>query len=113
MAAQILFLFRWQNASRTGRIACRMCIRYEMVNIQAYVNMAAALLVFIGGIVVVCVFPSRLAVGYRVLIGLAVAGYFVLRMRQAFAMLRRDRQGSGLGLPKDDDGDEIDNPKTP
>jgi len=84
-----------------------------MMNMQAYINMATALMVFVGGIIVVLVFPSRLATGYRVLIGLALAVYFVFRMRQAYGMLRAGRPDAKLDMPKDEYGDDIDNPKTP
>ncbi len=84
-----------------------------MLNIQAYISMASALILFIGGMVVVFAFPSRLSATWRVIIALAVAGYFLFRMRQTFSMLRRDRQEQKLESLNDERGDEIDDPKTP
>lgn len=60
-------------------------------NAQSYINMASALVMFIGGITITVFFPGGLQDSYRWLIGLFVTFYFVLRMAQAIMMIRRNR----------------------
>jgi hypothetical protein len=83
-----------------------------MVNIQAYINMATALLVFVGGMVVVFIIPSRLGTGFRVTIALIVAAYFILRMSKALIMLRQGPKKKRSGTLDDDSDVENDSPKT-
>jgi hypothetical protein len=77
------------------------------MNVQALVNLASALIVFIGGLVIVFFYPGPLSNHYRILIVLGVTVYFLLRMGQAIVMIRRDRrrrngQSSGAANAVDD-----------
>ncbi len=62
------------------------------MRLQHYVNMATALLVFLGGLGIVFYFPDRLAMQYRVLIGVFVTFYFLLRVGQNLLAIQRDRR---------------------
>jgi hypothetical protein len=83
-----------------------------MGNIQAYINMASALIVFIGGMIVVFFYPGQLRQDVRMVIGLLVTVYFILRMGQAVLMLRRDTRRGLRDRPEEADGDERPGPKT-
>lgn len=78
------------------------------MNIQIAVNMATALIVLIGGLVIVFVYPERLSNQYRVLIVLFVIFYFSVRMAQSVLAIKRERRRreGGLGDMSDlgDDG---------
>ena len=82
------------------------------MNIQAYINMGSALLVFVGGMVVVFLFPGRMGTSFRILIGLLVSIYFVLRMGQAYLMLKR-RRGLHDGMFEETDDAANNRPKRP
>ena len=74
--------------------------------------MASALLVFVGGMVLVVLFPSRLGDGFRVGIGVIVSGYFVIRLSQAIRMLRRDRRREIEESDKEEESDDQSKPKS-
>lgn len=74
--------------------------------------MATALLVFVGGMVVVFIVPSRLGTGFRVTIVLIITAYFILRVSQALIMLRQGPKKERLGTLDDNSDDENDSPKT-
>lgn len=62
------------------------------MTIQIAVNMATALIVFIGGLVIVFAYPERLSNQARVLIVLFVTIYFSLRMAQSVLAIKRERR---------------------
>lgn len=62
------------------------------MTIQIAVNMATALIVFIGGLIIVFAYPERLSNQYRVLIALFVTFYFSIRMAQSVMMIKRERR---------------------
>ena len=70
------------------------CINHEMKKAQAYINMASALMVFIGGMAIVFLFPGNLSNAIRLAIGLFVSFYFLLRMGQAIMLIRAQRSSS-------------------
>jgi len=70
------------------------------MRLQHYVNMVTALLVFLGGMAIVFNFPDRLAMEYRVLIGVFVTFYFILRVGQNLLAIRRDRREAASGLKR-------------
>lgn len=82
------------------------------MNIQAYINIGTALVVFVGGLVVVFIYPGQMSTNVRVLIGLLVLIYFVVRMGQAYLMLKRPR-GLGDSLSKGPDDAANNRPKRP
>lgn len=61
-------------------------------NVQSYINMASALVMFTGGITIAVFFPGGLSMSARWIIALIVTFYFVLRMAQAIQMIRRDKR---------------------
>lgn len=74
------------------------------MTIQIAVNMATALIVFIGGLVIVFVYPERLSNQYRVLIVLFVTFYFALRMAQSVLAIKRERRRREGGFGEMPDG---------
>ncbi len=62
------------------------------MTVQIAINMATALIVFIGGLVIVFAYPERLSNQYRVLIVLFVTFYFSIRMAQSVMALKRERR---------------------
>ncbi len=62
------------------------------MNVRNYVNMFSALLVFIGGLVIIILYPLDLSNGSRILIGLIVSLYFFLRMGQVLLAIKRERR---------------------
>lgn len=54
--------------------------------------MASALIMFIGGMVIVFIYPGQLSNQYRILIALVVSFYFLLRMGQAILVIKRERR---------------------
>jgi uncharacterized membrane protein len=62
------------------------------MTIQILVNMATALIVFVGGLVIVFVYGERLSSQYRVLIVLFVTFYFAIRMAQSILAIKRERR---------------------
>jgi len=70
--------------------------------------MASALIVFIGGLVIVFFYPGQLSSRYRILITLVVTFYFLLRMGQTILVLRRDRRRRERGFSDAiDAGDDV------
>jgi hypothetical protein len=68
------------------------------MTMQIAVNMATALIVFIGGLVIVFAYPERLSNQYRVLIVLFVTFYFSIRMAQSVMAIKRERRRREGGL---------------
>ena len=62
------------------------------MNVQQYINMSTALIVFIGGMLIVFVYPGFLEGHIRVLIGLFVLFYFAFRMGNSIMVIRRERK---------------------
>ena len=79
------------------------------MTVQIAVNMATALIVFIGGLVIVFAYPERLSNQYRVLIVLFVTFYFSIRMAQSVLAIKRERRRreSGLGDIVDKRNDDL------
>jgi len=85
------------------------------MNLQNYVNMASALIMFIGGLVIIFMYPGNLPGQYRVLIGLFVTFYFFLRMGQTILAIKRERRKgrSELRQVLEDRDDASPGPKSP
>lgn len=64
----------------------------KKVNVQTYVSMASALIMFVGGLVIVFFYPGQLSNQYRILIALGVTFYFLLRMGQAILIIKRENR---------------------
>jgi hypothetical protein len=62
------------------------------MNIQHYVNMASALIVFIGGLAIIFMYPGRISGQIRILIGLFVTFYFFMRMAQTILAIKNERR---------------------
>ena len=80
-----------------GRMSWLFCIRVEM-SIQNYINMATALIVFIGGTLIVFFYPGMLETQTRVLIGVLVLFYSVFRMGSSVMAIKRERRQKQGGL---------------
>ena len=59
---------------------------------QEYINMLTALIVLLGGMFIVFLYPGTLEIQYRVLIGIFVFLYSALRFGQAVMGIRRRRR---------------------
>jgi|GEM_PF-3343478 len=59
---------------------------------QHFVNMISAVIVFVGGLVIVIFYPGQIANKYRVLIGIFVSLYFVARVAHTFLAIRREKR---------------------
>lgn len=68
------------------------------MNAQNLINMATALIVFIGGMLIVFFYPGMLEKQTRVLIGALVLFYSVFRMGTAVMAIKRERRGNEGGL---------------
>jgi hypothetical protein len=62
------------------------------MTLQIAVNMATAFIVFVGGLMIVFLYPERLAGPYRMLIVLFVTFYFAARMGQSILAIKRERR---------------------
>lgn len=85
------------------------------MNIQIFVNMVSALIIFIGGLLIVFMYPAHLSSQYRVLIVLFVTVYFLLRVGQtvlAIKRARRESQREVWGMDASED-DRSEGPKSP
>lgn len=92
-----------------GRIPPGTCIKLWMMKmtIQIAVNMATALIVFIGGLVLAFAYSEQLPNQYRVLIVLFVTFYFSFRMAQSVLAIKRERRRrEGLLGNTDDKADD-------
>ncbi len=76
------------------------------MTLQIAVNIATALIVFIGGLVIVFVYPGQLTNQYRVLIVLFVTFYFAIRMAQSVLAIKRERRRRNGGLGGLTDGED-------
>jgi hypothetical protein len=83
-----------------------------MMNVQNYINMTSALIVFFGGLAIIFWYPGALSSQYRILIGLFVTLYFALRMGQTILAIKRERRESKSGL-KGITGSSEDGPAKP
>lgn len=80
------------------------------MKMQNYVNMVSALIVLIGGLVIIFMYHGGMSVTTRVLIGLFVFIYFALRMGQTIMAIKRERRQNrseikGLAGLNDDGGE--------
>lgn len=79
------------------------------MRLQHYVNLATALIVFIGGMIIVIMFPTQLETGWRVVIGVLVLFYSVFRVGQVVLAVqreRREKRGILSHLVENEDGAE-------
>ncbi|MEZ5358562.1 MAG: hypothetical protein R3F48_06985 [Candidatus Zixiibacteriota bacterium] len=67
-------------------------------NVQSYINMASALVVFIGGITITVFFPGGMEMSFRWIIALFVTFYFIMRMAQAIQVIRRNNRKENSSL---------------
>ncbi len=86
-----------------------------MMKIQQYVNMTSALIVFVGGMVIVFFYPGHLERHYRVLIGVFVSFYFLIRVGQTVIAVRKSRRSKKDGFKYliDKNEEKMDEPKIP
>jgi len=85
------------------------------MNLQNYINMASALIMFVGGLVIIFMYPGGLKAEYRVLIGLFVTFYFFVRMGQTILAIKRERRNERSelrGVAREDE-DNRQGPKSP
>jgi hypothetical protein len=61
------------------------------MNLQNYVSMASALIVFIGGLALIFMYPGGMSSQLKVLIGLLVTFYFFARMAQTIFAIKSER----------------------
>jgi hypothetical protein len=64
----------------------------KKINFQNYVNLVSALIVFIGGLMIIFMYPGGLSSTSRLFIGLIVTLYFAFRMTQTIMTIKRERQ---------------------
>lgn len=72
-----------------------MTIRFRHI-----VNIASALIVLIGAMIILVNFSGTLSTGIRVAIGIFVSLYFLLRIGQTYKAIRRDGGGSLAALDR-------------
>jgi hypothetical protein len=86
-----------------------------MMKVQEYINMTSALIVFVGGIAIVFFYPGHLERHYRVLIGVFVSFYFLIRVGQTVISIQRGRRSKKGDLKYliDEEDEKIEGPKTP
>lgn len=82
---------------------------------QHIVNIASALIVFIGGMIILFYFAGNLSIGIRVAIGVFVTLYFALRAGQSYRAITKDanRSHSLAGEVSDNGTDKKRRPKSP
>jgi hypothetical protein len=87
----------------------------KKINFQNYVNLVSALIVFIGGLMIIFMYPGGLSSASRLLIGLIVTLYFAFRMTQTIMSIRRERRQSEGDLKGITQGgkDGYEGPKSP
>lgn len=68
------------------------------MHIRHYISLATAMIVLIGGMIIVIFAPGQLEGRYRVLIAVLVLFYFAFRVGQVVLGVQRDKRQSGLGL---------------
>lgn len=76
---------------------------------QHYINLASALIVLVGGMIIVMLFPTQMDSSWRVIIGVMVLFYSAFRVGQVVLAVqreRRERSGELTHLTEDDRGDE-------
>jgi len=84
------------------------------MNLQNYVNMASALIMFLGGLIIIFMYPGGLPSRYRILIGLFVTFYFFVRMGQTILAIRHERRKgrSELKMVEEGGDDGLEGPKS-
>ncbi|MCP4567401.1 MAG: hypothetical protein GY841_07465 [FCB group bacterium] len=85
------------------------------MNAQNLINMATALIVFIGGMLIIFFYPGMLEKQTRVLIGVLVLFYSAFRMGTAIMAIRRERRRKEGGLKEliNEVGQAPEKPKSP
>ena len=78
------------------------------MSIQIYINLASAVIILLGGMMIAVFYPGQLSGQYRVVIALAVLLYFLLRMGQAFLLMKRERRREKDGFGEVTKGGEED-----
>lgn len=75
---------------------------------QHYINLASALIVLIGGMIIVMLFPTQMDRNWRIIIGVMVLFYTAFRIGQVVLAVqreRRERDGELTHLTEDNRGD--------
>lgn len=75
---------------------------------QHYINLASALIVLIGGMIMVMLFPTQMDRNWRIIIGVMVLFYAAFRVGQVVLAVqreRRERVGELTHLTEDNRGD--------
>lgn len=82
---------------------------------QYYINIASALIILVGGLMIVFIYPGHMRGEFRVIIGVFVAFYFLARIGQTIQMVKRDNTGNSRNLKNlIDESEEVDDqPKRP
>jgi hypothetical protein len=85
------------------------------MKVQYYINIASALIILVGGLMIVFIYPGHMRGEFRVIIGVFVAFYFLARIGQTIQMIRGDRMGNNKGLKNliDESEEANDQPKRP
>lgn len=65
---------------------------------QYFVNMISAVIVFVGGMVIVIFYPGQIANKYRVLIGVFVSLYFIARVVHTALAMKRDKRQARFAI---------------
>ena len=64
------------------------------MNIQLVINIASALIMFVGGMAIVVYYPGTMSSQIRILIGVFVTFYFLARTGQTILAIKRNRRES-------------------
>jgi len=86
-----------------------------MMRVQEYISMTSALIVFVGGMAIAFFYPGQMERHYRVLIGVFVSFYFLIRVGQTVIAVQKDRRSKRGDLKYliDEDEERMEGPKTP
>lgn len=76
---------------------------------QHYINLATALIVLIGGMIIVFLFPTQMDSSWRIIVGVMVLLYSAFRVGQVVLAIQRERrenEGVLTHLTENDQGNE-------
>ncbi|MDD4051579.1 MAG: hypothetical protein PHR28_06745 [candidate division Zixibacteria bacterium] len=85
-----------------------------MMSPQHYINLATALIVLVGGMIIVFLLPTQLGSGWRVVIAVFVLFYSAFRVGQVVLAIQRERrEKAGILTHLAENGDGEEDRKTP
>jgi hypothetical protein len=82
--------------------------RSEAMRAQHYINLASALIVLVGGMIMVMLFPAQMDRSWRVIVAVMVVFYSAFRVGQVVLAVqreRRERESELTHLTEDNRGD--------